>query len=196
MASKWFKACIHFFQSLDQLQKSILSCYFQKEYKEKKYDFEQKIYKSRLKLLGAMKKIRSIMKDNRQKNLTQIENIYEMVFSLNILKLQVTDYATFEICEKEFINISVRLSAVLKHIMALLKKNSIMQSNSLVSDAAKIMGKLSNQTDSLEEVYRSTLQVVSRDPIFFLFFLQNLMALRDELESFILGLIDDRINKK
>lgn len=188
---------MNYFKALDQLQIAILSCYIQKDYQEKKYDFEQTIHKARLNIMGTMKKLRlKIGAQGQTDFLSKLENLYEIVFSLNILKYRVTDYATFEICKKEFAKISVKLSEALKQINLLLKHISNLSSHTMMEETAKTMGKLSNQIDLLEELYRSTLQVVSKDPIFFLFFIQDLMALRDQLESFILGLINDRTFKK
>lgn len=188
------KIFINYFEAMNQLQLDLFACYIQKDYVLRKDFYEKRINKARITLLRSMKKIRMkyIAHDEANiKRLTKFESLYEMIFSLNILKLRITDYATFEICEAEFRKISNKLSDVLKHIIVLLGNRSDRKSNQLIESTAKIMGKLSHQIDSLAELYRTTLQVVSPDPIFFLFFVEDLIALRDELESFILGLIND-----
>lgn len=202
-SKKLVNACVRYFKALDKLQIAIFNCYLHKDYIFKKYFYEQQMHKSRLKLLSSMKKIRSVTGKDEKNYLTKLENLYEIIFSLNTLKFRVADHATFEVCEIEFKKISQSLSNVLDHIILFLVELSHQQTDvsikdvinpqirHMLDDTAKIMGKLSHQTDSLEELYRSTLQVVSKDPIFFLFFVQSLIAFRDELESFFLGIIND-----
>ena len=202
-SKKLLNACVHYFKALDKLQIAVFNCYLQKDYVFKKYFYEQQMHKARLRLLYAMKKIRRVTGLDEKNHLAKLENLYEIIFSLNTLKLRITDHATFEVCETEFQKISQSLSKVLEHIAVFLFELRHQQPNisidnitnptirHMLDDTAKIMGKLSNQTDRLEELYRSTLQVVSKDPIFFLFFVQSLIAFRDELESFFLGLLND-----
>jgi len=190
MALRWFKASIHYFKALDKLQIAIFNCYLREDYLENNHFYEQQIHKARLTLLYAMKKIRSIAIQGSQDKLARLENLYEIIFSLNTLKLRISDPATFEICAAEFEDISRRLTDSLKHIILLLDNISEPKSVS-IGETAKIMGRLSNKIDVLEEFYRSTLQVVSPDPIFFLFFVQDLMAFRDELEAFLVGVLND-----
>jgi len=194
-----YKACIKYFKALNQLQKSIFACYIQKDYLLNQYLYRQQIHRARLKLLTTMKKMRSIAR--LQNKIVQLENLYEIVFSLNILKLHVIDHTTFDMCIGEFKKISEGLSSTLQHIILFLERQGhprtkIVLENGrdqpdhpLLHDAAKIFGGLSHKIDELEELYRSTLQVAARDPIFFLFFVQDLIALRDMLESFLLGLM-------
>jgi|SRR5579872_2227269 len=184
------KACIKYFNALNQLQKIIFSCFFKQDYIVNYYFYEQKIHKARLKLFRAIKKIRGLATKDNPVNLAKLENLYEIIFSLDTLKLRVADHATFEMCEMEFKKLSACLSNTLEYINLFLDKQQHVHSD--LDNIAKMMGKLSHQIDALEELYRSTLQVVAKDPIFFLFFVQDLMAFRDELESFLLELFNDQ----
>ncbi len=182
------KSIIKYFKALDQLQVVIFNCYTQRMYPEKTYDYEKNIHKVRLKLFNAMKKIRTFLDSE---DLPKFENFYEMIFSLNTLKLRVTDYATFEMCESEFKKVSQSLTDVLKHIILFMNGKNKPD----LKSSAKVIANLSNRIDELEELYRSTLQVVSKDPIFFLFFVQDLIALRDALESFFVGWLNGKSSK-
>jgi len=200
--TKQLKACIKYFKALNQLQIVVFSCYIRRNYPAKSHFYEQEIHEHRLKLLIAMQKMRTVAAQDTQNNLGKLENLYEIIFSLNTLKLRITDHTTFEICETEFKTISRSLSDALQHVIIFLnwqcdqpKKISLEnvsdpKASALLDGAAKVIGSLSNKIDALDELYRNTLQVTSADPIFFLFFIQDLMALRDELESFFLGLLN------
>lgn len=156
-----------YFQLLDQLQHIIFSCYIKRDYLSKRYQYEERIHQVRNKLFHLMQKIRASASEN--KILPQLEHIYEIIFSLSLLKLRVPDHATFEVCEQEMKLLQSAISAV------------------LVSASANqdLIERLSGAINSFEEVYRSTLQIVSYEPVVFLFFLQDLGALRDELQSLL-----------
>lgn len=185
------KACVNYFKALNKLQIIVFTCYLSKEYAINQSFYEKKMHKARTRLLRAMKKIRHVEKKDTAVNLAKLENLYEIIFSLNTLKLRVTDHATFEVCEMEFKKLSECLTNALNHINLFLEKEKHPERH-MLGDTAKVLGRLSHQTDALEELYRSTLQVVAKDPIFFLFFIQDLMAFRDELESFILELFNGK----
>lgn len=183
------QASINYFKALDQLQIAIFNCYIQKDDGINHFKYELKIHKSRVKILRTMKNIRIMNGQSSQDKLAKLENLYEIIFSLNTLKIRILDPATFEICEEEFKRISFKITDAIKHIVILLGNCSTQTSHTLVDDTAKIIGLLSNNIDAFEELYRSTLQVVSSEPIFFLFFVQDLIAFRDELESYTLELL-------
>ncbi len=180
-----FKFYINYFKTLDALQKIIFDFYIQKNDSRDPALHEQHLHKARIALLSAMKKIRLGMAQTEHKNLEKFENLYEIVFSLNTLKLRIPDYTTFEVCETEFKKISDSLSELLQHF-----RNCLKNKNVTLDSTAKMLGKLSNTIDRLEELYRGTLQVIAKDPTLFLFFLQDLIALRDTLESLFLGLFN------
>jgi len=191
-STKWLKTCIHYFKTLDVQQKAIFACYLEKNYAKQLDPYEKKIRNTRLKLLTAMKKIRALSSTDSRGKLERLENLYEIIFSLNTLKLRISDQAIFEICEVELKKISLSLSDALKHAMIFLNSKQLEKKSArMMDDTAKNIGRLSRQIDALEELYRSTLQVVSQEPIFFLFFVQDLIAFRDALESFFLEMLND-----
>lgn len=188
--SKWFKSCIHYFKSLNQLQLDIFNCYLKKDYPQNKIFYEQKIHKARVNLFLAMKKIRALVNQKTTAQLAKLESLYEIIFSLNTLKLRVSDQSTFEVCETEFALISNELSKTIAEIILMLNDPV-----NMLNEMAVSIGNLSHCIDLFQELYRSTLQVVSKEPIFFLFFVQGLIDFRDELELFLRALNEYSIEK-
>jgi hypothetical protein len=199
-SSRWLKECIHYFKTLDTLQKAIFSCYLEKDHDNV---HEKNIRTARKRLLQAMIKLRSLPYKNANERLGKLENLYEIIFSLNTLKLRILDPSTFEICKTEFKKISDSLSHILEHTTIFLdrqrnprKKMSVQNladqhAARMMDETGKNMGQLSRNINDLDELYRATLQVVSQEPIFFLFFLQDLTAFRDVFESFFMDLLND-----
>lgn len=171
MNSKFKKAIGKFLHSLNELQHLIFSCYIERDYFSKKYEYEEQIHQVKIQLFNHMKNIR-LMNSNPD-YLSLLENLYEIIFSLNTFKLRVTDHSTFEVCENE-------LKVCMQCISNILKE----------TEPTFNLNQLSSAIDNFEELYRSTLQVVSYEPIIFLYFVQNMMALRDALQV----LIEDVIN--
>ncbi len=202
-AKKLSKLYILYLKALNKLQSRILICYVAQDFLNKNFYYERKIYQARLRLFTIMKKIRFIVEQKANSHLSALENLYEIVFSLNILKLRASDPSVFEICRAEIERISRSFSIALQKMGIFIaqqegegKKISLenvtdTKTRILLDNMAKAIGQFSQKIDAFEEVYRSTLQVVTPEPIFFLFFLQNLMALRESLESFFLGLLND-----
>ncbi|HSW68777.1 MAG TPA: hypothetical protein VLI69_01295 [Gammaproteobacteria bacterium] len=195
LLNNWIK----YFKALNHLQSVIFNCYLQRDYFSKIIHYEKIIHQARLKLMRIMKKIR---KSDEQKNLNQLEKLYETIFSLNTFKLRILDHTTFEVCEPELKKTSQSLDAALRFVVVFLEKQfcqkekislrniSTRTARDMLEKSAKMIGNLSRQIDKLEELYRTTLQVISESPIFFLFFVQDLIALRDQLEAVFLEIIE------
>ena len=199
----FLKKCINYFKVVDELQTLIFSMLTKRDYFVNPYFYEHHTHKVRIKLMREMKNIRSVSDIDQQVMVMKLAHIYEAIFSLNTLKLRFSDQTTFEMCELEFKLLSKQLTAVLQHTNLLLK-NQINKTKRIIlekiqtQDARKMLDKtahainqLTQAIDGLDELYRTTMQVVSPDPILFLFFLQDLMVLRDLLESFVLGILNE-----
>ncbi len=168
MKNKLQKIVTNYFETLNQLQDLVLSCYINRDYFDKRYLYEEKIQKIREKLFGIMRQARLLIIHDA-KTIAQLENIYEIIFSLNTLKLRVSDYATFEVCENEIKVISKCLADIfLAHCRR-----------------PELLDEFSVFIEQFEELYKTTLQVVSQEPMVFLFFVQDLIALRDVLHEYI-----------
>ncbi len=161
----------NYFKILNQLQELIFSCYIKRDYFEKRYQYEENIQQIRKQLFEVMKKLRLLF-GGETKKISQFENLYEIIFSLGTLKLRVPDQATFEVCENEMKILSNCLAKILLGFS--LHKNSLPQ----------LIDAFAGAVNGFEELYQSTLQVVSYEPIVFLFFVQDLIALREEFQFF------------
>ncbi len=147
----------NYFHQLAKLQKIILACYFQKDYRENQFEYEKKIHNQSRAVLKLLSKI--VLTD-------QAGYLYEIIISLGNLRFRVTDFATFEICAEELEAISLALATVFNKLTG--------------------MSELSASIEAFEEVYRGALQVAATDPLAFLFFIQDLYTLRDKLNEKII----------
>jgi len=170
MKTKLKKTLGKFINSLNQLQSIVFSCYIKRDYFANRYDYEKQIHRVRIQLFHHMKKMRLLCGDQP---LSSMENLYEIIFSLNVFKLRVADHATFEVCENEMKLFTQCISAILTNAC---------DSRFRENDS---MAQLSSAINNFEELYRSTLQVVSYEPIVFLYFVQNMIALREGLDIFL-----------
>lgn len=166
---KWQKACARYFKTLDALQKTVFAGLMEQD------PPENALRRIRLTLFDIMQKLRFFTHPNAREKIATFESLYEIIFSLNTLRPHLSDPAILEICKDEFKKIVAQLSNTLKQAAT--------SSNHCV-DRNETLNPLSNQIDTLDELYHTTLQVVSPEPIFFLFFMRNLMALRDTLALF------------
>ncbi|MEO8402647.1 MAG: hypothetical protein ABI597_12820 [Gammaproteobacteria bacterium] len=169
-----------YFYRLNQLQEIVFACFIKGDYFANSFHYENQIHQARIHLFKVMKKIRK--SESNQSILSTLETLYEIIFSLNNLKLRVKDHATFEVCEIEIKKVAKFLGAVLRE----LNYKSFSKKSDAVIEQINL---LSISIAEFEEIYQSTLQVVSYEPIVFLFFVKNLIAFRDEVEEFYLRLI-------
>ncbi len=169
MRNKLQKNIKHYFRKLNQLQQCILICYIQRDYLEQRDRYEAKIHSVRKKLFDVMKKIRRCI-ENQSYLLNLLEDLYEIIFSLNTLKLHVDDFSTFEVAKNEFKLLSQEIE-------------KIFATNFFKTNGSIKLDEFTAVIESFEELYRSTLQIVSQEPMVFLFFIQDLLALRDVLQN-------------
>ncbi len=131
-------------------------------------------YKRRTAFFLSLQKARKRTKRAREfKPLIDIyEHLYEIVFSLHLLRYRVQDYALFEICARELRTIQ----NISTHLLNQLGKSFFHRS--LIST-----DHLLQQIHAFESLYQHTLKIIVRDPIVFIFFIQDLYALGDEIEK-------------
>jgi hypothetical protein len=97
-----------------------------------------------------------------------IEQLYEILQSLGLMAQRVDDHATFAVAEKELLTLSSVISGRLRRLAA-----SVTQKQREPASATT----LSEAIFEMEEVSRTVLQVVARDPLVFTIFIQDLYAL-------------------
>lgn len=136
-------------KQLDELQKKIFAIYLNRDYFEKTYSYEKSLHEFRLKIITSLLKLANANDYHNE--------LFELVMDLGNLRYRILDHATFKICEKELIALSENLSLLLN-------------------------GKISQFKESIvafEKIYQTTLQVVIKNPIVFLIFIENLSAIED-----------------
>ncbi len=181
---------IDYLYALDQLHLTIFSAYIQRDYFDEQISYEKKLIKQTRILLAILKKIRqaiftvpvktAIKNPSLTKNLFQyddliscLEHLYEILFSLDLLKQRLIDHATFEICLVELKNISSVISKMISNRVYFIKDNiPVNDKNALLLPI-----------QALEVIFQNTMQFAMADPMVFLFFIRDLKALNDAMVS-------------
>lgn len=154
---------MHYFRSLNELQKIIFQGYLDHHVID-----EIALRKARNKLFHLLKK----MRQKERYPIAQFEHLYEIIFSLRALQRRVVDQTVFAVCLEELRKISGSLTALL-YALSMKYQSAVLTAMDEFSVAIAL----------LDELYRTTLQVVSYEPIVFLFFIQTLFALHTEVEE-------------
>lgn len=160
------KSAQKYLRTLDNMQKIIFSFYIKRNFGENRFLHEKKLLQQTSKIMRAMKRVRETLED--QKMTAYLAQLYEIIFALDLLKDRLIDHATFEICEQELKAITHVLSSFINEICNN-QKNGIKQ-------------KLDGVIQALEINFQNTIQVVSADPMVFLFFIKDLYALSNALD--------------
>jgi hypothetical protein len=159
---------------LAYLQQAFFVNYLEKDYIKRKLHYQR--------VLNAKTKafFRAIIKASDLINSTskywdifcKINHLSEIIFSLNQLRFRVDDYTTFKICTRELQAIeALSVKIFLQLALLFFKKNTF--------DISSFEEKIHD----FEGIYNRTLQIVSVDPLVFMFFIQDLYALYDEMKN-------------
>jgi len=105
----------------------------------------------------------------------KIDHLSEIIFSLNQLRFRVVDYTTFKVCAQEMQEIE-KFSIMMIIQLANFKNSSV----ELPIFEEKI--------HQFENIYNRALQIVAIDPLVFMFFIQDLYALNEELKQLSLAI--------
>lgn len=168
-------------EEMDKLQQQIFSIYLKRDYPERHFYYEKKLNHEQQYLFCVMEKARFLLTKLKKPQaekfkpvFSDLSELFEIIISLGNLRYRVKDYATFEVCEKEFLLVTKNLSNML---MLLAQK---------ICGEAKINETSFNfkpYVQALEAIYSGALRVVSKEPIVFLIFMQNLNALETNLKT-------------
>ena len=156
-----------YLQALRQLYQSIFVVYIQRDYFVNRISYEKYTAKYTTQVFQSLQKIRKALV--KKDIISHLENLYEILFSLGLLKYRILDHATFEVCELELKNINLAIVAALSEV-------------NLNGVESKALLRLRETIESFEVVFQTTLQFITADPLFFLFFIRDLKALHDELK--------------
>lgn len=175
--------------ALDQLHITLFSAYIKRDYFENRFYYEKKIINQTRAMMYALDEVRLAthvipvhigiekfstqpidLNDGRvwyENIISRLENLYEIFFSLDLLKHRLIDHSTFEVCQAELKKISKMLSKILNHFFN--EKDLLLYQE------------LEGSIQALEILFQNTLQFVTADPLNFLFFIRDLKALSKEL---------------
>jgi hypothetical protein len=163
-----------YLHGLNQLQQMILLCYIRRDYAEQKYHYEQMLQQWRVRYFRLLKQLRWLAVEPQQPLLDDLTHAYEVVFALTALLYRVTDHNIFTVCEREFRHITLALTRTFDHLY----------------QGEFDPRPLSAAAQGFESLYQSTLRIMSNDPVVFLFYFQNILALGDvlaDIAAFISG---------
>jgi hypothetical protein len=160
---------------LAQLNQAIFSCYVAHNYQEEHFNYEKKLHASRGSFLYKINQARALLTHitlSQQQKFSAvvdcIEQCYEIFQSLGLLIQRVDDHSTFAVAEKEFLALSGNVDTYLRQMAAEINTLKIRHEESAI---------LSENIYELEEINRTVLQVVAKDPLVFMIFIQDMYAL-------------------
>jgi len=165
--------------ALIQLNQSHFAALIKRNYTTNIFSYEKLWHENRRAALHAFFKFRSLDGAKRIRGsrplLQSLEHTYDILQSLNHLTPRITDSTTFEVAQPEFqallTAINTQLEALETHIKT---PNTPLPHNTLPEKITQ-----------LEDVYRSALQVVVREPSMFLYFINDLKDLNRLLEQML-----------
>lgn len=165
--------------ALMRLQQAYFACYHPQKYLSKQLDAEKIIYQKRSRWLRHILKTRKLLA--RMKSVSaewqiifsNIDHLSEIIFSLHQLRFRVHDPAIYQICSYEMEALNKATTQAFKDAATILlwNKNAIPPITLLES------------IHSFEAISNRVLKVASPEPIVFLFFIQDLYALNDEINK-------------
>ncbi len=163
--------------SLDRLQSAFFACYLMGYAGASRLSVEAQIEAAQQRLFAAIRSLRNTSPPAAF--LSQVERLYETVFSFGHLRLRVSDPAVFTLCQRELSDMTRLLSDVLLSLPASSKRFSRQTSDKLAAFAAVMT--------AFEDVYQGALRITAPEPLVFLFFLSDMTAFRQEVEALLEG---------
>lgn len=176
------KTVIVFLRMLDKLQITVFSCIINRDFIANQQEYSSKLILQTRALMKMMQLIRMQFSD-QDKLISRLENLYEIVFSLDLLKHRLFDHSTFEVCESELKSVSRSISEKIAEASVYIKTQSkprIIKSREKPfcwSEQAVV------SLQAFEALFQVTLQYITSDPMIFVFFIRNVKSLHDELIS-------------
>jgi hypothetical protein len=160
-------------QAAAALGQTIFTFFLAKDYQALHFNYERQWHSNNVKFLKKLRQSQWLLnyfhgdfKSRFAKVLSNIEQLHEILMAMWLLIDRVEDHTTFDVATKEFTRLSDGMLAYLHALAAQLRR----QKFSLPED-------FSEAIDELQEVNHDALQVVAREPIVFLLFVQDFIAL-------------------
>ncbi|MES2216846.1 MAG: hypothetical protein V4501_00400 [Pseudomonadota bacterium] len=168
------------------LSEAIFSVYLARDYEQRLFVYEKKLHWQRNAFLTSLVTVReSLMEfDNAKrpsfvKLLQSVEQIYEILLAIGLLVYRVSDHSTFEVANKELLALNEGLKAYLLALAAQLQRGQLAAPTTFT-----------DSIQELQDINHDALQVVAPDPMVFILFIQDFMAL-NEIFAQMVEVIDE-----
>jgi len=166
---------------LAELQNILFQFYLDKQYQIDPASFEIKLFYKKKQYFSAMQRARHYFKTPAEKKiLTCIERLSDALFSLHQLRFRLNDLTLYTMCTLE-------LTALARDISKLLLGFAVHNTQAMALE------NFLTHIHAFETIAHRTLNVIVKDPMIFLFFIQDLYAVYDAFQ--VIGLLDN-VNHK
>lgn len=158
------------FYALAKVQNAQFAAYLRQDYLIQQASYANILNHQRQNFLKKIQYARKLVQYNEKFSaiFSKIENLYEIICSLHLLKFRVNEYSVFEISKREMQGIE---KASTNLLITVAKNKKI--------DTAELL----DEIHLFETLFNRTLQIVVRDPVVFLFFIQDLYAFNSVIAS-------------
>ncbi len=154
-----------YFSLLNQIQLIVFSAYIKQDYFEYQLQYEKQLITKTKALFSWLKKMRGVANTKVDWECIRCcENLYESIFALELLKHRAIDHATFEVCRHEMQQVSQGLSL-------LLQGENKLEAQALLNEAI----------NALENIFQTTIQFITVDPVIFLLFIRDIKNTNNEI---------------
>lgn len=169
-----------FLRALDRLQVTVFSCIIKRDFIANQNDYAAQLIAQTRALMKIMQKIRHYFPE-QDRLISRLENMYEIVFSIDLLKHRLFDHATFEVCENELKNIKNSISEKIEEVSMFIRSRIMPRTIRVRDKPFHWDEKAIASVQAFEALFQVTLQFISSDPMIFIFFIRNVKTLHEEL---------------
>ena len=160
-----------------KLSQIIFDFYLSRDFQANHFNHEKEWHSARSKFLKYLQRTRVLvshyhgkLKPQYKIVLDEIEQLHEIFMAMGLLIDRVEDHTTFEVATKEFTRLSSSVNAYLLAFVAQLSKKKYSYPEDFYEAVSE-----------LQEINSDALQVVAREPVVFMLFVQDFFALNDIL---------------
>jgi hypothetical protein len=161
-------------QALAALQESMFVNYLRSDYIKCREHYQKVLNKkSKLFFSAMLNTSNAVQHFSAAKDIfLKINHLSEIIFSLNQLRFRVEDYTTFKVCAQEMQAIEASSIALFRQLAKGFFQKIEMDFNVF-----------EERIHAFENLYNRALQIVSTDPLVFMFFIQDLYVLNEEAKK-------------
>lgn len=165
--------------ALEKVTVTLFDCYLNADYPSYCYLYEKRIHDAKSAAILASVQTETIIKklSSNPSRIThfvtrkrQCDDLFLLLIDSGQLRHRVNDHATFRFCADEMSQIKLYLLEQFNHLK-----------QSVLKETGSILHEESDTLLNLEGVYEMVLQVVAKEPINFLLFIQDIKQLSERL---------------